>query len=148
MLAMLLLFADDAPAPAPAAPGGMNPILMFLPIVALMIFMMYRNSRRQSNEVQTMLSTLEKNDKVLTHAMIYGTIVAVNPNEDEVTIRVDDNTRLKMTKGAIARNLTKEQAKIAAAAAAAANKTGAVAPAPVPAPTPAPTNGITEKPTT
>jgi preprotein translocase subunit YajC len=147
MLAMLLLFAEDPPAQPPAGGGSpFNPILMFLPIVALMIFMMYRNSRRQANEQQTMLSTLEKNDKVLTHAMIYGTIVSVNPNEDEVTIRVDDNTRLKMTKSAIARNITKEQARAAAAATAAANKAGAATPPP--APVPAPQTGVTEKPTT
>jgi preprotein translocase subunit YajC len=143
MLAMLLLFAEDPPAQPPPGPGTGSMIWMFLPVIALMIFMMYRNSRRQSAEQQTMLSTLEKNDKVLTHAMIYGTIVSVNPNEDEVTIRVDDNTRLKMTKAAIARNITKEQARNAAAAAAAANKAGAAA-----APAPPPPTGVTEKPAT
>jgi preprotein translocase subunit YajC len=144
MLAMLLLFAEDPPAQPPPSPFGGGFLPYLLPVFALMfIIMMWRNSRRQANE-QSMLTTLEKNDKVLTQVGIYGTVVSVNPKEDEVTIRVDDNLRLKMSKAAISRNITKEQAKVAAAATAAANKAGAATPPPVPAPQ----TGVTEKPTT
>jgi preprotein translocase YajC subunit len=158
ILTILLLFAQqdggDQGQGQPQGQGqgqqpGMGNMMYVLPaMVVFMIFMMWRNSRRQSNEQQTMLNTLEKNDKVLTHAMIYGTVVSVKPNEDEVTIRVDDNnnTRLTMTKAAIARNITKEQARAAAAATAAANKAGAATPPPAPVPTPQ--TGVTEKPTT
>ena len=108
MLAMLLLFAaEDDPKPV---------WFQFLPFVligAVLIFMMMRGSKRQERERQAMLSTLEKNDRILTIAGIYGTVVSVNQTEDEVVVKVDDNTRLKMTKGSIQRNITKEQAAAA-----------------------------------
>jgi len=114
MLAMLLLFAQD-PAANPAGGGKPEwwPLLPFVFIGAVLIFMMMRGSKRQERERQSMLATLEKNDRVLTIAGIYGTVVSVNQNEDEVVVKVDDNTRLKMTKGSIQRNITKEQAAAA-----------------------------------
>ena len=109
MLATLLLFAED---PAPPQ-GGPPPLFQYLPLIlvgVVFIFLMMRSSRKQDRERQTMLSSLEKNDKVLTIAGIYGTVISVNPTEDEVVVKVDDNTRLKVTKGSISRNITKEQA--------------------------------------
>ena len=57
-----------------------------------------------------MVSSLEKGDKVLTAAGIYGTVITVSETEDEVTLKVDDNTRLRMIKGSITRNISKEEA--------------------------------------
>jgi preprotein translocase subunit YajC len=111
MLATLLLFAEDAPQ---QQPGG--DLLRFAPIflvVAFVFIIMLRGSRRQDRERQAMLANLEKNDKVLTAAGIYGTVISVHPTEDEVVVKVDDNTRLKMVKAAIQRNITKEQAAAA-----------------------------------
>ena len=64
----------------------------------------------------------EKNDKVLTAAGIYGTVLSVSDKEDEVVVKVDDNTRLRMIKSGITRNLTKEEALAAAKAHAAEQK--------------------------
>ena len=114
MLATLfLLFAEDPP---PAGQGGQPGWFQFLPIIGIAVvflFLMMRNSRRQDRERQAMLSTLDKNDRVLTIGGIYGTVISVNPNEDEVVVKVDDNARLKITKGSISRNITKEQAAAA-----------------------------------
>ncbi len=55
------------------------------------------------------MSGLKKNDKVLTTSGIYGTVISVAEKEDEVVVKVDDNTRLKMVKAAILRNITNEE---------------------------------------
>ena len=55
-------------------------------------------------------TALKKNDKVLTTAGIIGTVVSISEKEDEVTVRVDENCRLKMLKSSISRNLTQEEA--------------------------------------
>ena len=39
-----------------------------------------------------------------------GTVVAIAEKEDEITVKVDDNVRLKMLKSSVARNLTNEEA--------------------------------------
>jgi preprotein translocase subunit YajC len=68
-----------------------------------------RPMRRQEAERKAMASNVKKNDKVLTAAGIYGTVVSVSDTEDEVTVRVDDNTRLRMLKSSIIRNITREE---------------------------------------
>jgi preprotein translocase subunit YajC len=71
---------------------------------------MIRPMRRQEQQRQSLVANLKKNDKVVTHSGIIGWVVAVAEKEDEVTIKVDDNVRLKMLKSAIARNVTQEEA--------------------------------------
>ena len=42
-----------------------------------------------------MLGRLKKNDRVLTAGGIIGTFVSISEDKSEITLRVDDNTRLK-----------------------------------------------------
>src|SRR4051794_33259060 len=99
MLQFLVLLAEDAPAP----PTIFN-LLPFIAIPILFYLILIRPSQKKEQERSSLLTGLKKNDKVLTAAGIYGTVASVSEREDEVTIKVDDNVRLKMTKGSIARN--------------------------------------------
>jgi preprotein translocase subunit YajC len=94
------------------SPGGAFPWPLLLGFVLLFYFFILRPMRRQDRERAALLGSLKKNDDVITSSGIYGTVVAVSEKEDEVTVKVADNVRLRMTKGSIARNLTNEaQAK-------------------------------------
>jgi preprotein translocase subunit YajC len=109
MINALILLAE---APAKPAPDG-NPLSalpLFLILMVMGYFLLIRSPmKRQEAERNAMMANLKKNDKVLTQAGIYGTIVNVAEKEDEITLRVDDNVRLKVTKGSIARNLSREE---------------------------------------
>lgn len=105
MLPAFLLFAQDAPAPTP----WYSMLIWMLPMVVLFYFLMIRPMRRQEQQRQLLVNNLEKGDKVQTAAGIIGHVVAVAEKEDEVTVKVDDNCRLKMIKSSIVRNLTKEE---------------------------------------
>ena len=105
----LIVLAEETG--APGGPPGWFTMLPFLAIAAVFFFMMTRNMKRQERDRQAMVGTLDKNDKVLTAGGIYGTVISVNPTEDEVVVKVDDNTRLRVSKAAISRNVTKEEAK-------------------------------------
>jgi preprotein translocase subunit YajC len=106
----LILLADDQTS-QPAAGGGLPQMLMmFVPIMILFWFMMIRPARKQEQLRQQLVANMKKNDKVLTAGGIYGNIVSVSDKEDEVILRVDDNARLRITKGSIARNITQEEA--------------------------------------
>ncbi len=98
--------------------GGLPFDLFVLPLglVLLMYFVMIRPMRRQEAERQALLKSMKKNDKVLTASGIYGTIYEISEKEDEVTIKVADNVRIKMTKGSIAKNFSNEEAIQAAKA--------------------------------
>src|SRR5262249_43047669 len=116
---LLLLFADAAnqggptpPAGGQNAPGGGLGWEMIVPMVGIFIvgyLLLVRPMKKQEADHQAMTKNLRKNDKVLTTAGIYGTVITASETEDEVVVKVDDNTRLRMLKGSIARNLTREE---------------------------------------
>jgi preprotein translocase subunit YajC len=114
MFAHLLILADGT-APGGGAPPSSDPfggLGLVVPMVLIFIvgyFLLIRPMKRQEAERKAMAGNLKKNDKVLTAAGIYGTVVAVSETEDEVTVRVDDNTRLRMIKSSIVRNITREE---------------------------------------
>jgi len=121
--AVLLFATEEAPKQAPPEgslfSGMLVPLLLIIP---LFYFLMIRPMRRQEQQRQQLINTVEKNDKVLTAAGIYGTVISVSEKEDEVVVKVDDNVRLRMQKASITRNLTKEEAFAAAKAQAAEQK--------------------------
>ena len=117
MSLLALLFAEgDA-----AAPQG-NPLSIMVPM--LLVFFVFwlvilRPMKQKEAEKQAkLLSNMKKGDRVLTTSGIYGTVISVAEKEDEVVVKVDDNTRLKMLKAAIMRNITNEEDAAAAAQAA------------------------------
>jgi preprotein translocase subunit YajC len=107
----LLILAQE---PKGGAPGF--DFVLLLPVILLLLYLIVLRpmNRRQERERAGLLANLKKGDKVLTTGGIYGTVVAVSDKEDEVTVKVDDNARLKMTKGSITRNLSNEEAAKAA----------------------------------
>jgi preprotein translocase subunit YajC len=113
MLTALLLLAQNTPEPK-GAPFPFE--LLLLPVLLLLFWLIVLRpgQRRQQQERDALVTGLKKNDKVLTTAGIYGTVVSVSDREDEVVVKVDDNTRLKMIKSSIMRNLTNEEAVKAA----------------------------------
>ena len=111
MFQTFLLLAEDPPKATPQDPGGIGSMLPFLAMLfVLFYFMIIRPMRRQEKERQSLLTSMKKNDKVILTSGIYGTIVSVAEKEDEIVVKVDDNTRLKMLKSSILRNLTNEEA--------------------------------------
>ena len=109
--ALPVLFAQNA-APAPAAgagAGGSPALITFLPYVAIIGLWFYllliRPQQQQEKKRKEMMNALKKNDKVLTSAGIYGTVVSVDEKEDRVLVRVDDDrgVRLAFSKASIVR---------------------------------------------
>lgn len=85
-------------------------LFLFAGLFFLFYFIVLRPMRREEAERRNMQSGLKKNDKILTHAGIYGTVVSVSDTEDEIVVKVDDNVRLRMVRAAVARNITNEEA--------------------------------------
>ena len=99
LIQKFIFLAEDAP---PANQPQGNPIEIFFPIIALIAlfyFILIRPQRKEQARRDDFLKALKKNDQVVTIGGIIGTVV--NLTEDEVTIRVDDNTRIKMLRSSI-----------------------------------------------
>lgn len=79
-----------------------NPIAGLFPIFlifAIFYFLLIRPQQKQQKKHQQMLTEIKKNDEVVTSGGIHGTVV--NLDEQTVTLRVDDNTRIKFQKNVI-----------------------------------------------
>ena len=99
-----LAFAQTAEGAAPNASS--NIFMSLMPVALIFIifyFLLIRPQKKLQQEHAKMLENLEKNDEVITSSGIYGTIINVEKQNDVVTIRIDDNTKIKIQKSSIAR---------------------------------------------
>jgi preprotein translocase subunit YajC len=110
LFATFLLLAEAQGEGQAGPPGGGLPglLITLLPIMVLFYFLIIRPGKRQEQERQAMLSAVKKNDRVVTSGGLIGTVAAIKDNEDEVTLRVDEssNVRLRVTKSSIVRVLS------------------------------------------
>jgi preprotein translocase subunit YajC len=79
-----------------------NAIQSFLPFVlmfAIFYFLLIRPQQKRSRERNNMLSALKKGDHVVTIGGMHGTIADID--EETVTLKVAENTRIKFERSAI-----------------------------------------------
>jgi preprotein translocase subunit YajC len=110
------LFATAAWAQAPGgaqqqAPGGivgflLGPFGMMIIIFAIIYLLIMRPQQKKQKQQQEMLRKLQKGDRVVTQAGIYGTITALD--EKLITLQVDEKVRLKIGRWAVAEKVTEE----------------------------------------
>jgi preprotein translocase subunit YajC len=93
------LFAQ-ANAPAPAAGGGSSGQFNIMAIILVAVLWFYililRPQQKQDKQRKAMMDALKKNDRVLTSAGIYGTVVSVDAEQDKVVVRIDDDRGVRV----------------------------------------------------
>lgn len=99
-----------------APPPITNPLIYLFPALLILIIFqfMFGPHRREQRRKEELLKSLKKNDRVVTIGGIYGTVANIVADKNEVTLKVDDNTRLKVTLDSIRtvlRDEDKEPAK-------------------------------------
>ena len=103
MNSLVLSLLMAAP-PAGGAEGGpANPLMTFLPFIAIIgifYFLIIRPQNKKQKETQKMLSALKKGDRVVTIGGVHGSIQSVK--EQTVVVKVDDNTKIEFNRSAIA----------------------------------------------
>ena len=108
-----LVLAANEDKGAPAQGGGQGPDLMqllflFAPLVLLFYFIVLRPQRRDQATRDAMLKALKKNDRVVTIGGIMGSVANISSDGQEVTLKVDDNTRIKFIRSSIQRVVSAE----------------------------------------
>ena len=101
---LLLLAQGQPPADSPfGSLGGLIPPMIMIGL--LFYFLIARPERKRKAEMQDMLGNLKKNDRVVTVGGLYGVVVNVSKDAEDVTLRIDDsnNTRLRVLRSAISR---------------------------------------------
>lgn len=84
---------------AGGAGGGLQGLVLFVPLILLFVYMFYSQSRKQK-KWQSLLGSLKTGDKVVTSGGLRGTIVALK--DDSLHLRVPpDNLRLEISRSSV-----------------------------------------------
>ncbi len=75
----------------------------------IMYLMLFRGPRKKQQQHKQMMQALSKNDKVQTIGGIVGTVVDIK--DEEITLKIDEsnNTKMKILRSAISRNMSKDK---------------------------------------
>jgi preprotein translocase subunit YajC len=87
----------------PARPGEPNPLsslVMMGLIFGIFYFVLILPMRRKQKKLEALVKELKSGDRVVLNAGIFGTISGVE--DDAFLIRVDDKTKIKVLKSAVA----------------------------------------------
>jgi preprotein translocase subunit YajC len=77
-----------------------NPLILLPVLFAIYYFIVFQPQGKADKERKKMLSSLNKNDEVVTTSGIHGTIV--NVKDKTVILRIDDNVKVEMEKSSVA----------------------------------------------
>ena len=88
--------------------GGTQLIFLALMFV-LMYMILFRGPRKKQQQHKQMIQSLAKNDRIQTIGGIIGTVVDIR--DDEITLKIDEsnNTKIKIIRSAIGRNMSKDK---------------------------------------
>ena len=104
MKTLFLLLQAQAPAQGQPGGGASMWILLLLMFV-VMYFFMIRPQRKQQKELEAFQNSLKKGDKVIIgNSGIFGEIVEVN--DRTALVRVDGDTKLRVAKQVLTKDMT------------------------------------------
>ena len=98
----------QTPTAEPPKAGGASMWIFLLLMFVVMWFFMIRPQRKQQKELQEFQNSLKKGDKVVIgNSGIFGEIVEVN--DKTALVRVDGETKLRVSKQALVKDYTESQ---------------------------------------
>lgn len=115
-LPVLFAQGDAAPAAGGDTGGFIIQMLPFLLIFVLFYFLFMRPQMQQEKKRMAMLKAMKRNDRVLTSAGIYGTVVTVDDTADKVILKVGEDDRgvkIAFTRASIVKVMTASAEKVA-----------------------------------
>jgi preprotein translocase subunit YajC len=86
--------------PRSGEPNPFASLVMMGLIFAIFYFVLILPMRRKQKKLEQLVKQLKSGDRVVLNAGIFGTIVGVE--DDAFLVRVDDKTRIKVLKSAVA----------------------------------------------
>ena len=93
-------------APREGGSGSMIFLLQMVAIGVIFYFLLIRPQRKEQQRHRAMIEELKKGDEVVTNGGIIGTVV--HTQDDRLTIKTGENTRLVVQRGRIAQVLSNQ----------------------------------------
>lgn len=105
MYLLPITIAEAAPAGAQQSP--FNPLVMLAIFMGIFYFLMIRPQRRREKARKEMIANLKSGSRVLLTSGIIGQIT--NVKEQTLVVRIADNTKIEVVRGAISQLLEKDE---------------------------------------
>ncbi|MCA8989036.1 MAG: preprotein translocase subunit YajC [Planctomycetaceae bacterium] len=96
---LLFLAEEAAPAEQPSLFDVFGIPIMIMIGLYLVLVVLPQNKERKGRE--DFLNNLKKNDQVVTIGGLFGTVTGFSADGTQVTLRVDENTRIRVRKSSI-----------------------------------------------
>ena len=77
--------------------------IIMLAVLAVLIFFMFRNSRKRQSEAQKLQSSVVPGAKVMTNSGVFGTILSIDDDENQVLLETTPGTVLTVHRQTVAR---------------------------------------------
>jgi preprotein translocase subunit YajC len=77
--------------------------LIMLAVLAVLIFFMFRNSRKRQAEARNLQSKVQPGAKVMTNFGVFGTILSIDEDENQVLLETSPGTVLTVHRQTVAR---------------------------------------------
>lgn len=105
----ILIFAEGAA--KPQDPPFWLQMLPFVLILFLLFPIVIWPQRKEQQKRDDLIKSLKKNDRVVTLGGIIGTVANISADGKEITLKVDDNTRIKFIRTGISHKLDDSEPK-------------------------------------
>ena len=86
--------------------SGLQGLLPFIAIIAIMYFLMIRPQQKKEKQRQAMVASLKRGDRVVTTGGLIGTIHKV-VNDGELMVEVAEGTHVRLLSGAVTQVIDK-----------------------------------------
>ncbi len=95
----------QAAAPEPSGPGFVNVMVPMLLLFGIFYFMAIRPQHRREKERQAMIQNIKTGDRIVFAGGLLGTVV--NVKEQTFVVKVADNVKMEIVRGAVSKVLSK-----------------------------------------
>ncbi|GAA4366625.1 preprotein translocase subunit YajC [Agromyces bauzanensis] len=77
--------------------------IIMLAVLAVLIFFMFRNSRKRQADARELRTKVQPGAKVMTNFGVFGTILSIDEDENQVLLETSPGTVLTVHRQAVAR---------------------------------------------
>ena len=77
--------------------------IIMLAVLAVLIFFMFRNSRKRQADARDLQSKVQPGAKVMTNFGVFGTILSIDEDENQVLVETSPGTVLTVHRQTVAR---------------------------------------------
>ncbi len=109
----MYFFLAMAQSPSGSGTQQSNPFAAFMPLILIFFifyFLLIKPQHKKQKELQQMLSSIQKGDKIITTGGIHG--IVANVKDDIVSVKVAENVKIDVSRNCIT-TVKKEKAETA-----------------------------------